>query len=141
MRQKEKENVAWMAGRERERGREAARPREGGGSGTGGNKALTGRVIPRYVTDGTTGCLMGSLRSSLVYPELRGRNREERRYPDGGIPGSAGRGGQGYPAAVRREDDIYKTQGHEYGYRYLSVNTAGDVASTCYDDVTMAGAI
>lgn len=128
--------------RERERQRERERrSREGGGSGTGGNKALTGRVIPRYVTDGTTGCLMGSLRSSLVYPELRGRNREERRYPDGGIPGSAGGGGQGYPAAVRREDDIYKTQGHEYGYRYLSVNTAGDVASTCYDDVTMAGAI
>lgn len=71
------------------------------------------------------------------------RAREERRYPDGGIPGSAGGGGrrQGYPAAVRREDDIYKTQGHEYGYRYLSVNTACDVASTCYDDVTMAGAI
>ena len=46
---------------------------------------------------------------------------------------------EGNPAAVRREDDIYKTQGHEYGYRYLSVNTAGDVASTCYDDVTGGG--
>lgn len=64
---------------------------------------------------------------------------EERRYRMGVFPGPRDR--EGNPAAVRREDDIYKTQGHEYGYRYLSVNTAGDVASTCYDDVTMAGAI
>lgn len=71
-------------------------PREGGGrGGTGGNKALTGRVIPRYVTDGTTGCLMGSLRSSLAWPELRGRNREERRYPGMGVfPGPRGEGGE-----------------------------------------------
>ena len=115
-----------------------------GWSRIGGNKAPTGRVIPRYVTDGTTGCLMGSLRSSLVYQSraAEGRKGEERRYAvaeGGAVAGPRDR--EGNPAAVRREDDIYKTQGHEYGYRYLSVNTAGDVTSTCYDDVTVAGAI
>lgn len=84
------------AGREKEREGERERvrrqrPREGGGSGTGGNKALTGRVIPRYVTDGTTGCLMGSLRSSLVYPELE--RRDDTRM--GVFPGPRGEGGGG----------------------------------------------
>lgn len=69
-------------------GRSAASERGGcreGWSRIGCNKAPTGRVIPRYVTDGTTGCLMGSLRSSLVYQShaAEGRKGEERRDDTG----------------------------------------------------------